>query len=138
MQDVFAMARTTVSTPLEQDPSTEMSFTNNFDRMTKASLVARNKRSNSELSIDGLALLASTVVAWWDQNGPHYHRRKMLELTEMSIVSMEDRWLEKYNQLKGFIRSAATLKKDILTAQIIRVANGWSININEVRWWVKK
>ena len=85
-----------------------MSSTNNVDRMTKASLVPLSKRSNSELSVDGLALLASTVIAEWDRNGQQNRilltiaRRKMLELSKMSIVSREDRWLEKYNQLKEF------------------------------------
>ena len=68
-QEVFTMARTTASTPLEPGPSTEFSSTNNVDRMTKASLVARSKRLNSELSVDDLALLASTVIVEWDRNG---------------------------------------------------------------------
>ena len=91
------MARTTASTPLEPGPSTEMSSTNNVDRMTKASLMTRSKRSNSELSVDGLALLASTVIAEWDRNGQHDHWRKPLEPSEMSTASQKDLWLEKYN-----------------------------------------
>ena len=85
------MARISAATPLEPVPSTNMPSTNNVDRC---------KRSNSELSVDGLALLASTVIAEWDSNGQHDHRRKMLELSEMCIASREDQWLEKYNQLK--------------------------------------
>ena len=62
MQHVFAMARTTASTPLELGLPTDMPSANNVDRMTKASLVSQYKRSNSELSVDSLALLASTVI----------------------------------------------------------------------------
>ena len=90
------MARTTASTPLEAGPYTKMSSTNNVDRMTKASLVTRSKRSNSELIVDGLALLAHTVVEEWDHNSQQNHRRKM------SNALWEVRWLEKYNQLKEF------------------------------------
>jgi len=81
------MAKKTASTPLEPGPSTDMpsTSTNNVDR---------RKRSNSELSVDDLALLASTVIAEWDHNGQHIHRRKM------SYTSQECRWLEKYSQLK--------------------------------------
>ena len=56
------MARATASTPLEPGPSTEISSTNNVDNMTKASLVDRNKRSNSDISVDGLALLNKMLV----------------------------------------------------------------------------
>ena len=95
MQDVFTMARTNASIPLEPGRPTEISSTNNVDRMTNASLVVRRKRTNSDLSVDGLALLASTAIAEWDQNGQHNHRRKPLELSEM-------KWLEKFNRLKEF------------------------------------
>ena len=43
-------------------PIHEISSTNNVDNMTKASLVDRNKRSNSDMSVDGLALLNKMLV----------------------------------------------------------------------------
>jgi len=95
MQDFFTLARTTASIPLELGPSTDMPSTNNVDRMNTSSLVTRHKRSNSELNVDGLALLASTAIAEWDHNGQHNHRHKPLGLNEM-------KWLEKFNQLKEF------------------------------------
>ena len=96
MQDVFTMARENASIPPEPGRSTES--TNNVDRMTNASLVVRRKRTNSDISVDGLALLASTAIAEWDQNGQHNHQRKMLELSETSIAPRDHQWLEKHNQ----------------------------------------
>ena len=87
MQDVFTIARKTASSPLGLGPSTDMPSTNNVHRMTKDSLVAQCKRSNSELSVDGLALLASTAIADWGQNGQHNHRCKMLELSKVNTAS---------------------------------------------------
>jgi len=57
MQEVFKMARMSAATPLEPVSSTDMPSTNNVDRC---------KRSNSELSVDYLAMLASIVIAEWD------------------------------------------------------------------------
>jgi len=79
-------------------PSTEISSVNNVGRITKTSLMPRRKRSNSELSVDSQAPLASTAIAKWDHNGQHSHSHRR----KMSNTSREDRWLEKYNQLKEF------------------------------------
>ena len=45
------------------------------------------------------------MIAEWDCNGQHNHRHKTLELSETSITSWENQWLEKHNKLTEFYNS---------------------------------
>ena len=86
MDEAFTMTRTTSSNALELGPHIEMPSTNS-DHLKKSPEVVRHKRSDSELNVDRLALLASTVIAEWDYVGQHNYQRKKSALKEMRSAS---------------------------------------------------